>query len=286
MRAKEMPVLMETVESQKAGFPRVPTGPWKSRTDREISTFPRLRRERGKVEKPKAGFPLSSLRLYVFNKQRPSLWSGQNTTRIPGAPHVRGLHSYLTQPGPVRVTSLNDLTGIVASYMAAFSNATMRYTGLAGAWPTNERGVQRDFKPSVGRCTRVPIFELVTHLGSSVVGQRPQPFDFACRRGSIWGRGYAKFVAGANYICLPSAGARLDLLSAGRYGKEQEWPQDHGFSSSRHGKPPRPEKSFRFAEEVLKKRGRALEQWLKCAQARIPDTIRCLFRDKISSGAL
>ena len=41
----------------------------------------------------------------------PSRWSGLSCTRCPGAYRASGLRFHLTQPRPVWVTSLNDLTG-------------------------------------------------------------------------------------------------------------------------------------------------------------------------------
>jgi Protein of unknown function, DUF488 len=97
----------------KAGFPRVPTGPWKSRTHSEIPTFPPLRRTRGKVENQKQVSHFPSLRFYTFTNKQPALpLVGPKTTQSTGAPHLCGLHSYLTQPTAVWVTSLNELTGL------------------------------------------------------------------------------------------------------------------------------------------------------------------------------
>ena len=44
-------------------------------------------------------------------ESRPSLWSAQKCTRSSGGYRASGLHSYLSQPRPVWVTSLNGLTG-------------------------------------------------------------------------------------------------------------------------------------------------------------------------------
>ena len=94
-RAEEMTDLMETEESQKQAF----------------HEFPQIL---GNLAK-NARFPhsLSSGERFTLSQRTnwPSLRLGRNQTLTTGAPHARGLHSYLTQPTPVRVTSLNELTG-------------------------------------------------------------------------------------------------------------------------------------------------------------------------------
>ena len=46
-----------------------------------------------------------------WKHRAPSRWSGPNSTLLTGVKNTLGLHFHLTQPRPVWVTSLNDLTG-------------------------------------------------------------------------------------------------------------------------------------------------------------------------------
>lgn len=95
-RAEEMTDLMETEESQQQAF----------------HEFPQVLGNL--AENARFLHSLSSHERFTLSQRTnwPSLRLGRNQTLTTGAPHARGLHSYLTQPTVVRVSSLNELTGI------------------------------------------------------------------------------------------------------------------------------------------------------------------------------
>src|SRR6476620_6381724 len=115
-RAEEMTVLMETVESQRRAFHEFPQALGNLA---HTARFPHSLGSDKRAEKWKTKSRFPTFPRYGFihspTNNRPSLWSGQKTTQSTGAPHLCGLHSYLTQPTPVWVTSLNELTGYSAA---------------------------------------------------------------------------------------------------------------------------------------------------------------------------
>ena len=72
---------------------------------------------------PRGGFAPATPKAFHeridWKHRAPSRWSGPNSTLLTGVKNTLGLHFHLTQPRPVWVTSLNDLTGESAGLFCA-----------------------------------------------------------------------------------------------------------------------------------------------------------------------
>ena len=124
----------------------------------------------------------------------PSRWSGLSRTRCSGAYRALGLHFHLTQPRPVWVTSLNELTGKLGHrplvrtrgsvYCLPWKNTPFRSwptwranrakestrTGSPAAMsrtPRNRKGSQAFARVSMRHCE--------SHHGTSEYGEPPLP---------------------------------------------------------------------------------------------------------------